>query len=65
MPSTLLSIFETIDDPRTDNRTVHNLAEVVTLCLLAVISGCNRRSEIHFFLEDHLDRLSITVADCV
>jgi predicted transposase YbfD/YdcC len=57
MPSTLLSIFETIDDPRTGNRTVHNLAEVVTLCLLAVISGCNRISEIHFFLEDHLDRL--------
>src|SRR3954471_23467714 len=55
--NSVLMIFEAVEDPRTGSRTVHNLAEIITMCLLAVLSGCNRISEIHFLMENHLDRL--------
>src|SRR3954466_5701760 len=55
--NSVLMIFEAVEDPRTGNRTVHNLAEIITMCLLAVLSGCNRISEIHFLMENHLGRL--------
>src|SRR4051794_41504437 len=58
----VLITFPTRRSSDLGNRTVHNLAEIITMCLLAVLSGCNRISEIHFLMENHLDRLEMVLS---
>ena len=57
MPSTLLSLFSHIPDPRRDQRKMYPLAPILLFTVLAMLAGARSYRQVHCFIRTHLDRL--------
>lgn len=58
MPSTLLSLFSRISDPRRDQGKMYPLAPILLFTVLAMLAGARSYRQVHAFIRTHLDRLN-------
>jgi len=58
MPSTLLSLFSQIPDPRRDQGKIYPLAPILLFTVLAMLAGARSYRQVHTFIQTHLDRLN-------
>jgi hypothetical protein len=58
MPSTLLSLFCQIADPRRGQGKMYPLAPILLFTVLAMLAGARSYRQVHAFIEAHLDRLN-------
>ena len=58
MPSTLLSLFCQISDPRRDQGKMYPLAPILLFTVLAMLAGARSYRQVHAFIRTHLDRLN-------
>ena len=60
MPSTLLSLFSQVVDPRRGQGKIYPLAPILLFTVLAMLAGARSYRQVHAFIEAHLDRLNST-----
>jgi hypothetical protein len=60
MPSTLLSLFSEISDPRRGQGKMYPLAPILLYTVLAMLAGAVSYRQAHAFIRIHLDRLNAT-----
>ena len=58
MPSTLLSLFSQVSDPRRDQGKMYPLAPILLFTVLAMLAGARSYRQVHAFIRAHLDRLN-------
>ena len=58
MPSTLLSLFSRIADPRRGQGKMYPLAPILLFTVLAMLAGARSYRQVHAFIQAHLDRLN-------
>ena len=58
MPSTLLSLFSQISDPRRGQGKMYPLAPILLYTVLAMLAGAVSYRQAHAFIRIHLDRLN-------
>jgi hypothetical protein len=58
MPSTLLSLFCQIVDPRRGQGKMYPLAPILLFTVLAMLAGARSYRQVHAFIQAHLDRLN-------
>lgn len=58
MPSTLLSLFSQVSDPRRDQGKMYKLAPILLFTVLAMLAGARSYRQVHAFIRMHLDRLN-------
>lgn len=58
MPSTLLSLFSQLSDPRRDQGKMYPLAPILLFTVLAMLAGARSYRQVHVFIRTHLDRLN-------
>jgi hypothetical protein len=58
MPSTLLSLFSEIPDPRRRQGKMYPLAPILLFTVLAMLAGARSYRQVHAFIRTHLDRLN-------
>jgi hypothetical protein len=60
MPSTLLSLFSELSDPRRGQGKMYPLAPILLYTVLAMLAGAASYRQVHAFIRIHLDRLNAT-----
>jgi DDE_Tnp_1-associated len=60
MPSTLLSLFSELSDPRRGQGKMYPLAPMLLYTVLAMLAGAVSYRQVHAFIAVHLDRLNAT-----
>ena len=58
MPSTLLSLFCQIVDPRRGQGKMYPLPPILLFTVLAMLAGARSCRQVHAFIQAHLDRLN-------
>lgn len=58
MPSTLLSLFSQVSDPRRGQGKMYPLAPILLFTVLAMLAGARSYRQVHSFIRTHLDRLN-------
>ena len=58
MPSTLLSLFSQVADPRRGQGKMYPLAPILLFTVLAMLAGARSYRQVHAFIQAHLDRLN-------
>jgi hypothetical protein len=58
MPSTLLSLFSQVPDPRRGQGKMYPLAPILLFTVLAMLAGARSYRQVHGFIRTHLDRLN-------
>lgn len=58
MPSTLLSLFSQVTDPRRGQGKVYPLAPMLLFTVLAMLAGARSYRQVHAFIKAHLERLN-------
>ena len=58
MPSTLLSLFSQVADPRRGQGKMYSLAPILLFTVLAMLAGARSYRQVHAFIQAHLDRLN-------
>ena len=58
MPSTLLSLFSKISDPRRGQGKMYPLAPILLFTVLAMLAGARSYRQVHGFIRTHLNRLN-------
>jgi len=58
MPSTLLSLFSQVSDPRRGQGKMYPLAPILLFTVLAMLAGARSYRQVHGFIQTHLDRLN-------
>lgn len=58
MPSTLLSLFSQVSDPRRGQGKIYPLAPILLFTVLAMLAGARSYRQVHGFIQTHLDRLN-------
>lgn len=58
MPSTLLSIFAEVSDPRRGQGKMYPLAPILLFTVLAMLAGARSYRQVHAFIRTHLVRLN-------
>jgi hypothetical protein len=58
MPSTLLSLFSELSDPRRGQGKMYPLAPILLYTVLAMLAGAVSYRQVHAFIRIHLDRLN-------
>lgn len=58
MPSTLLSLFSELPDPRRRQGKMYPLAPILLFTVLAMLAGARSYRQVHAFIRTHLDRLN-------
>jgi hypothetical protein len=61
MPSTLLSLFSELSDPRRGQGKMYPLAPILLYTVLAMLAGAVSYRQVHSFIRIHLDRLNATL----
>jgi hypothetical protein len=60
MPSTLLSLFSELSDPRRGQGKIYPLAPILLYTVLAMLAGAVSYRQVHAFIRIHLERLNAT-----
>ncbi len=60
MPSTLLSLFSQMADPRRGQGKMYPLAPVLLFTVLSMLAGARSYRQVHAFIQAHLERLNAT-----
>lgn len=58
MPSTLLSLFSQVSDPRRAQGKMYPLAPILLFTVLAMLAGARSYRQVHAFIQAHLPRLN-------
>jgi hypothetical protein len=58
MPSTLLSLFSQVSDPRRSQGKMYPLAPILLFTVLAMLAGARSYRQVHGFIRTHLNRLN-------
>lgn len=58
MPSTLLSLFSQVSDPRRGQGKMYPLAPILLFTVLAMLAGAQSYRQVHGFIRTHLNRLN-------
>ena len=58
MPSTLLSLFSGVSDPRRGQGKMYGLAPILLFTVLAMLAGAVSYRQVHAFIDVHLGRLN-------
>jgi hypothetical protein len=58
MPSTLLSLFSELSDPRRGQGKMYPMAPILLYTVLAMLAGAVSYRQVHAFIRIHLDRLN-------
>ena|SRR5665647_989334 len=58
MPSTLLSLFSQVADPRRGQGKMYSLPPILLFTVLAMLAGAVSYRQVHAFIQVHLDRLN-------
>ncbi|WP_173982231.1 transposase family protein, partial [Magnetospirillum sp. SS-4] len=58
MPSTLLSLFSQVSDPRRGQGKMYPLAPILLFTVLAMLAGARSYRQVHGFIRTHLSRLN-------
>jgi hypothetical protein len=58
MPSTLLSLFSELPDPRRRQGKMYPLAPILLFTVLAMLAGARSYRQVHAFIRTHLGRLN-------
>jgi hypothetical protein len=58
MPSTLLSLFSQVSDPRRGQGKMYPLAPILLFTVLAMLAGARSYRQVHGFIRTHLNRLN-------
>ncbi len=58
MPSTLLSLFSQVADPRRGQGKMYPLAPILLFTVLAMLADARSYRQVHAFIEAHLERLN-------
>ena len=58
MPSTLLSLFSEVADPRRGQGKMYPLAPILLFTVLAMLAGARSYRQVHAFIRTHLPRLN-------
>lgn len=58
MPSTLLSLFSQVADPRRGQGKMYPLAPILLFTVLAMLAGARSYRQVHAFIRTHLTRLN-------
>lgn len=58
MPSTLLSLFSQVSDPRRDQGKMYPLGAILLFTVLAMLAGARSYRQVHAFIRAHLSRLN-------
>lgn len=58
MPSTLLSLFSQVSDPRRGQGKIYPLAPILLFTVLAMLAGARSYRQVHGFIRTHLNRLN-------
>ena len=58
MPSSLLSLFSQVSDPRRGQGKMYPLAPILLFTVLAMLAGARSYRQVHGFIRTHLDRLN-------
>ncbi|WP_082700445.1 transposase family protein [Magnetospirillum sp. XM-1] len=54
MPSTLLSLFSQVSDPRRGQGKIYPLAPILLFTVLAMLAGARSYRQVHSFIRPHL-----------
>jgi len=60
MPSTLLSLFSQVADPRRGQGKMYPLAPILLFTVLSMLAGARSYRQVHAFIQAHLERLNAT-----